>query len=461
MRGLLWSIVALIGFQPIASVSMASEGPNARIQAVFFEAQYSNAANIALRSILRKDPVKSCTFFNYRIACVSRFLTEREWGKLRHVAHKLAPFAARQIARENEGPPYNQLSVVNAWQTASEAQLDNPKPVLVLPPYPGFVPFAAYGGKIDLDYEKMNREIGYLDDAPEEMRPEMEALGEDWTFGRSLLTANSESLPELSVTAGPDTFDTLLHHSFDYRGHDLFGDFATVSDVADGDKIVQFWSDYVRFSDTADLSKCSEACSIAVILTSKRGKIHSIAACTVTSVSGVPGGPENCYTVVTTDGKSTFIRASIYPNALNGLDGIGGDELVCNAGSEKHDIDQLATEVADKLKSVNGIDPDPSYNVDIAKKGDLRTVLMTNRFGPSKLLDEHKVMYEISTTRVDLFAEDSGLQASIAISASVSPTHSYSQGDYMTVADQPADRMRRHIIDLLKGSLTCKVSRGN
>jgi hypothetical protein len=440
----------------------ASEGPNARIQEVFFEAQYSNAANHALSSILKNDQTHNCNFFGYKFKCVSRNLTKSEWLKLERIAMRAAPHAAKALLKEGDGPPSNRLSIVNAWKGPDEpAFKDDAKPILMLPPYPGFVPFAAYDGILNPNYEKLNLDVGYLDDVPENLAPEVDKLADDVIYGHGIFDADINGLKDLLLTADDSLFARLLHHSFDYRGHDFFGDFAAVETVADGQRIAKFWEEYAQFSDRTDLTNCSDSCSIAVTLTSKRGHIRSVAACTVTSVRSVPGGPENCYTVLTTDGKSTYIRASIYTNSVEGLDGIGGDELLCQAKGENRDIDKLASEVVANLQLINGGDTDPSYGVDVGKKGDSRTVLMTNRFGPSKLLTENKVLYEISTTRIDLYPQDNTIEASIAISASVSPTHSYSQADYMTVADEPADRMRKRVIKLLDGSLACKVVRGN
>jgi hypothetical protein len=149
-------------------------------------------------------------------------------------------------------------------------------------------------------------------------------------------------------------------------------------------------------------------------------------------------------------------------NAVSGLDGIGGDEVVCDPVSalSRADIDTLANVVADDLRKINANAADPAYTVEISKKAANRTVLMATRFGLSAFF-RYKTTYEISTTRVDLSAEeDNHVTAVIALTAATCFRHELNQDAYKLLEDAEATAMRDRIIQLLAPSLKCKTSRG-
>jgi hypothetical protein len=149
-------------------------------------------------------------------------------------------------------------------------------------------------------------------------------------------------------------------------------------------------------------------------------------------------------------------------NAISGLDGIGGDEVACEPVSalSKSDIDALASSVASDLGKVNVDGANPTYAIEISKKGANRTVLMATRFGLSAFFRE-KTTYEISTTRIDLSMDDDDhVVAGVALTAATSFTRDLNQDGYKLLQDAEAVTMRNKIIKLLAPTLKCKTSRG-
>jgi hypothetical protein len=436
--------------------SNAGEGSAARIREVFAEAEYSNAASAAVDALLTKQDSRTCDFFGYRLICTRRYLSLSEQTKVKNSAARAVPQAIR-VLRRYRYPPINRLTIVNAFRGPDGRDTD-----VLSAPYPGFVPFAAYDSIVSPTYDALNHSMEYNNEAPKPQQEQFDKIAEEWIAGRSMYDANTAGLKDIVVLTTPNRFATLLHQEFDFRGHDLFGDFADSKRVADGAKIIEFWENYVTFSKTTDLSSCSNICSIAIELTSPRDHIRSIAHCSLVSVAGVPGSPENCYTVLTSDGKASYLRVSLYLNAVNGLDGIGGDEVTCDPVSKlsKADIDTLADAVANNLRKVNTNPTNSPYAVEISKKGANRTVLMATRFGLSAFFIE-KTTWEISTTRVDIFSdEQNGITATVSLTAATSPTHGANQDSYKLLQDNEATAMRGKVVQLLAPSLKCKTQRG-
>ncbi|MGR4931755.1 hypothetical protein ACIPUD_33830 [Bradyrhizobium sp. CAR08] len=454
--------VSFILFSSIAAItaSDAAEGSRARIREVFAEAEYSNAASIVLDEILTAKEKRTCDFFGYRSQCTRRYLTPAERKRVVSAAAKAAP-RALQVLKKRNYPPINGLTIVNAFRDTRDRD-QKVVPVLLSSPYPGFIPFAAYDGTISPLYDALNHSFEYDSEVPKPQRDKYDAMTDGWFEGRLIYDANPENLKNISISLDRGRFEALLHQEFDFYGHDLFGDFADSRRVADGMKVVEFWESYVTFSRTADVRNCASTCSIAIELTSPEDHIRSIAHCSLISVAGVPGSPENCYTVYTSNGTSSYLRISFYPTALNGLDGIGGDEIACDPVPAliKADIDVLANAIADDLRKINQGNADPAYSVEIVKKGANRTILMATRYGLSAFFRD-KTTYEISTTRVDLSLEETDrMTAAVALTAATSFTHSLNQDGYKLLQDADATAMRNGIIRLLSPSLKCKTSRG-
>ncbi|MGJ5024490.1 hypothetical protein [Bradyrhizobium oligotrophicum] len=439
--------------------SEAGEGSAARIREVFAEAEYSNAASAAVDMLLSKQDARPCDFFGYRLLCTRRYLSLSEQTKVKSSAARAVPKAVR-VLRKYDYPPMNRLTIVNAFRSSKDRD-NTVQPVLVSAPYPGFIPFAAYDGTVSPTYDALNHSLEYNNEAPKPQQERFDKIAQDWVVG-SMYDAKASDLKDIAVSTAPDRFETLLHKEFDFKGHDLFGDFADSRRVADGAKVVEFWENYVAFSKTADLRGCADLCSIAIELVSPKDHIRSIAHCSVVSVAGVAGSPENCYTVLTSDGKASYLRVSLYLNAVSGLDGIGGDEVSCEPVSalSKVDVDTLAEAVANDLRKVNTSTADPSYAVEISRKGANRTVLMATRYGLSAFFTD-KTTWEISTTRVDIFSdEQSGITATVSLTAATSSTHSPNQDGYKLLQDNEATAMRRKVVQLLAPSFKCKTQRG-
>lgn len=456
------ALVSIILFTGIAAISSsdAAEGSRSRIREVFAEAEYSNAASIALDEILTAKEAHTCDFFGYRSQCTRRYLTLAERKRVMKAAAKAAPRAFRLLRKRNY-PPIDGLTTVNAFRGARDRD-QNVVPVLISSPYPGFIPFAAYDGTISPLYDALNHSFEYDSEVPKPQRDKYDAMTEGWIEGRLIYDANPANLKDISVSVDRNRFEALLPQEFDFYGHDLFGDFADSKRVADGMKVIEFWENYVSFSRTADLRNCASTCSVAIELTSPRDHIRSIAHCSVISVAGVPGSPENCYTVYTSNGATSYLRISFYPTAINGLDGIGGDEIACDPvpALTTADIDTLANAIANDLRKINQGNAEPAYSVEIAKKGPNRTILMATRFGLSAFFRD-KTTYEISTTRVDLSREETDrMTAAVALTAATSFTHSLNQDGYKLLQDADATAMRNGIIRLLSPSLKCRTSRG-
>jgi hypothetical protein len=442
---------------------MAMEGPSERVREVFFEAQYSNAANLALTSVLSSSVKQSCDFFGFSFQCTRKYLSPKEWRFIKRTAASRAKSAYAALARDKETRPHDRLSITNAIQRVDRGTVkddDAFEPIFALPPYFGYIPFAAYDGALSAGYEKINQ--SFLNDREGTTQADPDSAHEDWIKGRDVYDFSKSDRRTFRLQSDFDfkqLFTKLSKHTFDVFGHDVFGDFAEVGQIEQGQAIAKFWSEYANYSEAADLTSCSDGCTVAVRLNASTYGITSIAVCKVTSINGIVGSPEDCYTVLTSKADKIYIRATIFINAIGGLDGVGGDEISCSVSKHDYTQQKLALDIADAFRKLENKAQGVSYQVEERPRGKNLEILVADRFGVSEFFKE-RTTYEISTIRILIYEDDSDtIEINVAITAAVSRRNSQSQADFTTVSDAQSASMRSQIQKLLPSKLKCKVSR--
>jgi hypothetical protein len=242
----------------------------------------------------------------------------------------------------------------------------------------------------------------------------------------------------------------------DNVGEEVFGDFAEIGDVADGDSVVAFWKAYVEFSkDPSNFKSCEESCTVAVEMNSRRDGIQSIALCSVLSLKGILGSPAQCYTVITSKNGRTFVRAAYYMTNIEGLDGLGNDEIACVATSKNAELAAISDEIGKTLNGLNDPPRHTEYTVDVKNKGGVTQIRAINRFASSAFFYPS---FEISTITIEVFKGDDGLQATIAPTVLLSNTASEDQDRYTAINDSQSHRLEQKLISLMPKALRCKVS---
>jgi hypothetical protein len=443
------------------SQSLAVEGPRQRIREVFAEAEFSSGADTALQDLLKSSKYSRCDFFGYDLQCTASRITARQLNGVFNSAASIASQSYNYLKRISKTPPRDRLTIINA--VSQDPDWVN---VLVVGLLPGYIPYASYDGTLSDVYRdlEIDSKSIYPETKPEayDKNPEYyDKLTLDWHKGIGVLNAGTDrSLKQIRVAS--QNFERILRTpfiEFDSFGHDLFGDFAAISQVFDGQGVASFWNDFLKYSKDADLSNCESGCTVAFEFNSTIDRIKSIAICSIVSVNRIAGGPEDCYTVLTNRDQKTYVRAALFLNAIQGLDGIGGDELACKieAGAKGVDSVDLSKQIVSKFLSKNDPGKFISYVADTKKKGDLTTVLVANRFGQSMFFPG---LNEISTIRLDIYNSDGSITVDLSTSAFVFNRNSQNQSDYNAVTDAQSATMRQEISDILKPLLDCRVSRG-
>src|SRR5689334_21313089 len=228
---LVWCF-AVLALLALSLKSFALEGPTIQVKRVSYEAAYSAELVHYLVNIRTAKPAHICNFFGYRVACIREAITARDWRRAKRNAKLHAADIVRGLVKSLGRNAPDGIFLRNG--VAEEGTIFGDHiPIFASGKIPGYVPYAAYDGSISDLYKLRAQQATAESNDTDDGRREKWFEGKDW-FGVSSDVAGG--LKKLVVTNF--NYKEMVVLPKDEVGEEVFGDFAEISDIADGDGVL-------------------------------------------------------------------------------------------------------------------------------------------------------------------------------------------------------------------------------